>query len=63
MQSSVPMGMWFAGVVTIVTLANGPTVGPWQLRHPVTPWWVPVTEYWASLPVVWHCAQGAVVGM
>src|ERR1700682_6163824 len=40
------------------------TVEPWQLRQPVTPWCVPVTEYSAKLPaVVWHCAHTAVGGM
>ncbi len=44
LQSRLPIGKCLAGVVTIVTLMNGPTVGPWQLRQVVTPWWVAVTE-------------------
>ena len=44
LQSRLPIGMWFAGVVTIVTLAKGPTVGPWQVRQLVTPWCMPATE-------------------
>ena len=39
------MGMWLPDVVLIVTLMNVvATLGAWQLRQPVTPWWVPVTE-------------------
>src|SRR5215472_6497227 len=45
LQSSVPIGMWLPGLVTMVMLANGPTVGPWHERQLVTPWCVPVTEY------------------
>jgi hypothetical protein len=28
LQASVPIGKWLADVVTMVTFANGPTVGP-----------------------------------
>ena len=45
LQSRLPIGMWLAGVVTIVTLPNVvATVGAWQVRQAVTPWCVPVTE-------------------
>src|SRR5213082_3921363 len=45
LQSRLPNGMWLLGLVTTVTLPNVVfTVEPWQERHPVTPWWVPVTE-------------------
>ena len=45
LQSSVPIGMWLPGVLTIVMLAKvSATEGAWQVRHLVTPWWVPVTE-------------------
>ena len=45
LQSRLPIGMWFAGVVAIVTLMNVlATDGPWQVRQPVTPWCTPVTE-------------------
>src|SRR5207302_10638479 len=45
LQSRVPNGMWLLGLVTRVMLAKVvATVEPWQERHPVTPWWVPVTE-------------------
>src|SRR6516162_9724468 len=45
LQSRVPIGMWFAGVETMVTLAKVvATLGAWQERHAVTPWCVPVTE-------------------
>jgi hypothetical protein len=38
LQSSVPIGMWLAGVLVIVTLAKVvATVGPWQIAQPVTP--------------------------
>jgi hypothetical protein len=48
LQSSVPIGMWFAEVEAIATLANVlATLGPWQLRQSVTPMWVPLTEYTA----------------
>ena len=44
LQSRLPIGMWLPGTLTMVTLTNGPTVGPWQLRQPVTPWCVPLSE-------------------
>src|SRR4029077_9877156 len=45
LQSSVPIGMWLPGLETIVMLAKVvATFGAWQLRQPVTPWCVPVTE-------------------
>ena len=50
LQSSVPIGMWFVGEPTMVIVllgggpANGPVFGPWQVRQPLTPWCVPVTE-------------------
>src|SRR5438876_11924938 len=45
LQSRVPNGKWLLGLVTRVMLAKVvATVEPWQERHPVTPWWVPVTE-------------------
>jgi hypothetical protein len=45
LQSRLPIGMWFAGVVTIVTLRKVlATFEPWQVRQPVMPWCTPVTE-------------------
>jgi len=39
LQSRLPIGMCEEGVVTTEILANVlATVGPWQLRHSVTPW-------------------------
>src|ERR1700731_2194404 len=44
--------------------AKGPVLGPWQSRHPVTPWCVPVREYCEKSPaVVWDCEHSAAVGM
>src|ERR1700746_113203 len=65
LQSRLPIGRWFAGVVTMVTFKNVlATVGPWHARHPVTPWGTPVPEY-AEFGggLVWHWMHGAVVGM
>jgi dipeptide/tripeptide permease len=45
LQSRVPIGMWLAEVVVIVTFAKVfATLAPWQIRQEVTPWCVPVTE-------------------
>src|SRR5207248_9011511 len=51
LQSALPIAMWLLpGHPAIVIVlpgggpAKGPVFGPWQERHPVTPWCVPVTE-------------------
>jgi len=45
LQSNAPMGKWSEGVLTIVIFAKEvATADAWQLRQPVTPWCVPVTE-------------------
>ncbi len=45
LQSRLPNGMWLLGLVTMLMLAKVvATLGAWQIRHPVTPWCVPVTE-------------------
>ena len=46
LQSTLPIGMWLFGVLTIVTLRKVPaTEGAWQFTQVVTPLWVLTTEY------------------